>query len=285
MKLTPLDHRTFIHITGTECRSFLQGLITVNIDMLSPENALWTGLLSPQGKALFDFFIYEFPNINGIFIDIHKDQIEALTDHLKKYKLRSDVTLNQATDFNCVSVWGTHDFPLQIPMHIFQDPRHSEMGYRIILSDSHYDILMETYKDNVAPYQDYIALRIDHMITDPAEDLLGIDFYWPEIHAEKMNGLDYKKGCYVGQEVTARLKHKTELKREIVRFYVMGNPITPIKIATDVQEIGTLLCLNNNTHQGLAYVNLRYWKKAQETLRSIVAGDTIIKIIQDENTL
>ncbi len=277
MKIIPLNTRTIITITGQDRLEFLQGLITVDIYQLKPDNALWCGLLSPQGKALFDFFIYDDVSTKeSLLIDIHATRCDDFITYIKKYILRSDVQIQKNPDLTVTAILDTEKPNHDDATVLIQDPRLNAMGFRLIMSQQKQTEFIDTHKESLSDDEHYKNLRIEHALTDPAEDMAHIDYYWPEINAEQFNGVDYKKGCYVGQEVTARLKHKTELKNKIVSVFVMGNPETPITMATDIQDIGTLLCFDEFTGKGLAYVRTDRWQYAIDTLRSVLAGSAMI---------
>jgi folate-binding protein YgfZ len=279
MKLVPLTKRCIIEISGDDAYDFLQQIITVDVHKLSPENALWGGLLSPQGKYLFDFFLYYAGD--SILIDIDKNSATAFTETLQKYILRSKVTIERKDKLKVIAFWhdDEHDSenicPVWFEKHqIVTDPRISAMGCRWVGQSDKADNFMHQYGEYMSSSQEYYAHRIKCGVIDPCEDMLGIDFYLPEINAEKFNGVDYQKGCYVGQEVTARLKHKDALKKQIVSVRVMGNPDLPALLETDIQEIGTLVAYSGS--HGLAYVRLDRWQHTITTLRSITAGSTIV---------
>jgi tRNA-modifying protein YgfZ len=277
MKIIPLNTRTLIEITGQDRLEFLQGLITVDIYQLKSEKALWCGLLSPQGKALFDFFIYHSASkVESLFIDIHTTRCDDFINYIKKYILRSDVHIQKNTDLTVTAILDTEKPEIDDAIILVQDPRLNAMGFRLVTSHHKQTEFIDTHKENLSEGDDYKNLRIEYGLVDPAEDMANIDYYWPEINAEQFNGVDYKKGCYVGQEVTARLKHKTELRNKIVSVFVMGNPETPITMATDIQDIGTLLCFDEFTGKGLAYVRTDRWQYAIDTLRSVLAGSAMI---------
>ncbi len=278
MKILPLNNRMLIKISGKDRLEFLQGLITVDIYQLKLDNALWSGLLSPQGKALFDFFIYDTTN-DSVLIDINALHGDNFINHIQKYILRSDVRIEKNTDLTVTAIWDNSEISLDKGC-LIQDPRLEKMGCRYIADSEQQQEFITQNKNSLGDSDDYKTLRIECQIVDPAEDMQAMDYYWPEINAESFNGVDYKKGCYVGQEVTARLKHKAELKNKIVPVFVMGNPETPIKMATDIQDIGTLLCFDALTGKGLAYVRVDRWQYAIETLRSVTAGMAMIMKVE-----
>ena len=289
MKFCQLDKRVIIEVAGEDAFDFLQELVTVNVNKIAPDFALWGGLLSPQGKYLFDFFLYH--HSNGIYIDIDRTRASFFIDHIAKYILRNDVKLTQRDDLIVAAFWqeAKDEFDLEDDeddafeslkpvwfekYQLTMDPRNEKMGYRWIGTKERFDPLLQQHGARTSPYADYKSHRIFNGVVDPVEDMIGVDFFWPEIGAEEMNGVDYSKGCYVGQEVTARLKHKTELKKKVVRVSVMGEPKIPCTMETDIKEIGTLLAYANGV--GLAYVRVDRWQHSVETLRSIMAGASIV---------
>lgn len=290
MRFCQLDKRTIIEVSGEDIFDFLQELITVNVHKISPDEALWGGLLSPQGKYLFDFFLYYASD--ALYIDIDKVRADCFIEHLSKYVLRNKVSFKKRDDLYIAAFWQPpkDEFDLEDDdgqsiydslkavwfekYQIAADPRKPEMGYRWIGTKEKFDLFMQQYEAYTTSYENYRAHRIFYGVVNPVEDMVGIDFFWPEIGAEEMNGVDYTKGCYVGQEVTARLKHKTELKKKVIRVSVMGEPKIPCTMETDIKEIGTLLAYASGV--GLAYVRLDRWQHSIETLRSIMAGASIV---------
>lgn len=256
-----LSDRKIIQISGKDAHNFLQGLITVDIHNCRDDNALWAGLLTPQGKYIFDFFLY--PNDNTILLDIHHSQIEALITHLTVYKLRYDVSFEIQSD---LYLYNDHNKAhCSKENRIFQDPRHQDMGYRIISSEK-----LSTSTDSLNLYQ---QKRIALGIADPVTDMQEIGFFWPEINAEKLNGIDYKKGCYVGQEVTARLKHKTDLKKKIISVQLSQNITPPYKVTHNNKDIATIIAVHQTL--ALAYIRVDLWQKALHN-NAIISDDNII---------
>ena len=291
MKYVELKNRSIIEVTGDDRVEFLQDLVTVDVEKLSENNALWAGLLSPQGKYLHDFFLYH--GQDKIYVDVHNNSLNNLKQQLNKYTLRADVDIIHNENISVFALWNkktgdddwlSDDFDsapsdggdAQIVWsehyQIVSDPRTVDMGLRMVGSHSDVQSILASHSEATKP--DYTALRISCGVVDPAQDMVGIEFYWPEINSEQFNGIDYQKGCFVGQEVTARLKHKAKLKKKVVRVTVMGEPEVPSELATDISQIGTLLAYSSGV--GLAYVRLDRWENAVETLRSVMAGSSLI---------
>jgi len=191
-----LSDRALLKISGIDVREFLQGLITNDINKLTAQNALYAALLSAQGKYLFDFILYE---INGdIVLDVDAGRAEELIKKLKVYKLRSKVEITPMSDFKVF-----YDLEEGIP-----DPRSTRLGKRY-LSD-------EAQVEN-GSMEDYETLRLQ-VGAPGARDLVAEDSYILQNNFEALNGVDFGKGCYVGQEIVARMKYKGGVRRSLYRI-------------------------------------------------------------------
>lgn len=198
---------------------FLQGLVTNDVNRL-PDGLVYAALLTPQGKFIADFFLAL--DGDAVLLDADEGQADMLRQRLSMYKLRADVTLD---DTGLYVHRGVGD----VPKDGFADPRHPELGWR-------------AYRD--APQTDdavdWTALRVAHMI--PATGIeLTPDTFILEARFEALNGVDFRKGCYVGQEVTARMKHKTTLRKGLARVTVEGPAEPGTDIIADGKPAGTLL--------------------------------------------
>jgi folate-binding protein YgfZ len=188
--------RKVFRISGTDARKFLQNLITNDVKRLD-DGPIYSALLTPQGKFIADFFL--IAEGESILLDVDADASATLIPRLNMYKLRADVDISQ-TDL--IVSRGLDNAPL----NAVADPRHANMGWRYYGSEDHNtnDI-------------DWDALRVEHKIPEMGREL-DADSYILEMDFETLNGVDFKKGCYVGQEVTARMKHKTDLRKGLVRL-------------------------------------------------------------------
>lgn len=209
--------RTVIEVTGAEHAHFLNGLVTNALP--DPGGISYGALLTPQGKYLFDFFMIARPDT--VWLDIAADRASALVQRLTMYKLRADVTL-RATDIT-VSC-GIEE----APDGALPDPRHEALGWRL-------------YGDTpvVGAEVDWDALRVAHCIPATGSEL-SEDSYILEAGFERLHGVDFRKGCYVGQEVTARMKHKTELRKGFTTVSVQGDAAPGTPITADGKAVGTL---------------------------------------------
>ncbi|GKY89529.1 YgfZ/GcvT domain-containing protein [Sinisalibacter aestuarii] len=223
-------NRTIIRVTGEERESFLQGLVSNNVTGIGALS--YAALLTPQGKYIADFFL--LPEGDGILIDVQSALAGGLVQKLKMYKLRAKVELEITNKY---AIRGTGDRP----EGAHDDPRHPALGWRL-------------YSDTPGgdPVIDWDAIRVAHCIPETGVELDG-DAYILEAGFDRLHGVDFRKGCYVGQEVTARMKHKTALRKGFVTVSVEGDaaPGTPV-LTEDGKEAGRLTTVSGG--KAIAYL-------------------------------
>ncbi|WP_299350711.1 folate-binding protein [uncultured Shimia sp.] len=240
--------RALYEISGSDAEHFLQGLITNDIAGLQ-NGLVYAAILTPQGKYLADFFLSR--SDGGILMDVAADIAPGLVTRLGMYKLRADVTISEAS-------LHVHRGTGAVPEDGFADPRHPDLGWR-------------AYRDapQTEDANDWDALRVAHCIPETGIEL-GPDSYILESGFERLNGVDFRKGCYVGQEVTARMKHKTELRKGLVAVEIEGSAPVGTEITRDGRTIGTLFTQSGGC--GIAYLRL---DRAGEDMR---AGDAQVTL-------
>ncbi|PZX15480.1 YgfZ/GcvT domain-containing protein [Celeribacter halophilus] len=241
------DARKVIEISGEDRLHFLQGLITNDVKGLEA-GAVYAALLTPQGKFMVDFFLV--PEGDVILMDLPASQAEALLKRLTMYKLRSKVTL--ALTKRTVSRG-----PGPAPEGAFQDPRTAEMGWR-------------AYDERPSEAADWDAIRVAHCVPEFGVELTP-DTFILEAGFERLHGVDFKKGCYVGQEITARMKHKTELRKGLATVNIEGAAPVGTEIVTeDGKTAGTLFTQSGDN--AIAY--LRF----DRTKGPLTAGEARIHV-------
>ncbi len=224
-----MTERTLIAITGSDRDDFLQGLVTN--DIAKPEGTLiYTALLTPQGKFIADFFVLR--QADQMVIDVASAIAPALAQRLTMYRLRADV---QIAELDLIVSRGTGP----APDGAIADPRHPALGWRLYSETDE--------SDNT----DWDALRVAHLIPETGIELTP-DAYILECGFEALNGVDFKKGCFVGQEIVARMKHKTTLKKGLARVRIDGQARTGDEITTDGKPAGTLHTISGN--EGIAFL-------------------------------
>lgn len=210
--------RRILRLTGADTDEFLQGLITNDIAGLD-RGLVYAALLSPQGKFIADFFLAR--DGGDVLLDVAEPLADDLTRRLGMYRLRADVAIAPA---GLSRQRGTGP----APAGALPDPRHPDMGWRA------YSAAPETDDGS-----DWDAIRVAHCIPETGIEL-GPDSYILEAGFERLNGVDFKKGCYVGQEVTARMKHKTALRKGLAVVGVSGGAPPGTAITAAGKPAGTL---------------------------------------------
>lgn len=206
MTIVTLENRAVLAVAGPDAAAFLQGLVTHDVGLLAPGRSLFAGLLSPQGKALFDFHLHVGPD-GSIFIDVAAEKADALLKRLSMYRLRKAVTLDRRDDLAVLAGWG------QTAAGHTADARAAGLGARWI------DAVGRT----PAGADAHDAHR--HAIGVPETADIGQDeLLWLETGADLLNGVSFTKGCYVGQENTARMHHRDKVRRRLVPVTIDGDP-------------------------------------------------------------
>ncbi|WP_323771215.1 folate-binding protein [Antarctobacter sp.] len=232
------DNRKVLRVSGTGARDFLQGLVTNDVAGLD-HGAVYTALLTPQGKYLADFFLV--PDGNDVLVDADAGQAAALKQRLMMYKLRSPIQIEET---EIAVSRGVGD----APEGAFADPRHPSLGWR-------------GYAGQPGDAADWDALRVAACVPQAGVELTP-DTFILEVGFERLNGVDFRKGCYVGQEVTARMKHKTELRKGLARVAVEGTAPVGTEILSGEKIAGTLFTQGGGF--GLAY--LRFDRAGEDML-------------------
>ena len=240
--------RRILRLTGSDTEDFLQDLVTNDVRGLG-NGFVYTALLTPQGKYLADFFLKRAEG--GVLLDVAEPLADDLIKRLNMYKLRADVVI-EGTDLHLQRGTGP------APDTALPDPRHPDMGWR--------DYSTAPEGDDGT---DWDALRVRHCIPEAGVELTP-DSYILESGFEALNGVDFKKGCYVGQEVTARMKHKTELRKGLRRVFVEGSVPVGTEIAANGKPVGTLFTQSGG--HGIAY--LRFDRANSD----MMAGDIVVRL-------
>ena len=223
---TWLSDRGVIRIEGEDAESFLQGLLTNDIEGLAPGEARYAALLTPQGKILFDMLVAPVSSeVGSAFrLDCAAAQSADLAKRLGFYKLRAKVVVADASaEYGVVAVWG--DRPQSAPSAtVYADPRDPRLGWRMIVPRAEAEAVGEA---NLPAYE---GLRIRAGVPKGGADFAYGDAFPHDANLDLLNGVDFRKGCYVGQEVVSRMKHRGTARKRIVRVTLSGeaSPGTPV---------------------------------------------------------
>ena len=222
--------RTVLRLTGADRLSFLQGLVTNDVERALPAGIVYTALLTPQGKFIADFFVIGAQD--SLLIDVATSHAPTLAQRLTMYRLRADVAIAQ-TDLIVSRGVDT------APDDALVDPRTPAMGWR------HYG------PQDLSQPVDWDALRVAHLVPQTGIELTP-DSYILEMGFEALNGVDFRKGCFVGQEIVARMKHKTTLKKGLARVALSGAAQAGQDIMSHDKPAGVLHTVSGQT--ALAYL-------------------------------
>lgn len=225
------EDRTVLAIGGAERLEFLQGLVTNDLRRLR-DGPVYAALLTPQGKYLADFLIVD--EGERLLIDVASSLAPDLVRRLSMYKLRADVTIE---DTGIAPRRGLGD----PPPGAVADPRHPALGWRAYDGAPGGD-----------PAIDWDAIRVEHCIPESGVELIPGETFILEAGFERLRGVDHRKGCYVGQEVTARMKHKTELRKGFVTVGIEGDAEPGAAISAGGREAGRLFTRSDD--KAIAYL-------------------------------
>lgn len=277
-----LKDRAVLRVAGAEAERLLQSLVTTDVERLEDEPAIHAGLLTPQGKILFDFFLARAPG--GFLIDVLKDKAADLASRLNFYKLRAQVTIADVSSEYAVAVfWGDPPpcFNQPLSSHpAFPDPRLSALGWRAVV---HLPFVREGgwVGTTAATAADYHAHRIGLGVPEGGKDYVLGDTFPQEALFDQLRGVDFDKGCYVGQEVVSRIRHRATARKRVVK--VQGHEPLPAS-GTDVKagaaSIGTLGSVAERT--GLALLRLDRAAEAQAKKIPLTAAGVTLTIVLPE---
>ncbi|MDH3229545.1 MAG: folate-binding protein [Alphaproteobacteria bacterium] len=265
---TALSHRGLITVGGADRRDFLQGLVSNDVTRADAEHAIWAAFLTPQGKYLHDFFMIEI----GDVIHLDSEGGERLMDfgrRLHKFKLRAAVDLGMSDNMAVLALWGDgaaqalglSDAPgAGRPFEggaVYMDPRLAGAGARAILPAGRTAGILEALGSSAAAPEDYDRMRLGLGLPDGSKDLVVEKSILLESNFDALNGVDWDKGCYMGQELTARTKYRGLVKKRLMPVAVSGAAPAPgTPLMRDGKEVGEMRSSRDGL--GLALVRLEH---------------------------
>ena len=248
-----LGDRGILYISGADAEEFLQNMISNDINKVNEDNSCFASLLSPQGKFLFAFIIAKHKS--GYFIDCEKSQTEGLFKQLSIYKLRSKVEIMNLSNEFVVAAFnkekflkfeGAKDEPGYTIKYredpILLDPRNQDLGARLIINLEKLYLSLKKLELKDSPINEYYQLSHELGIAQKDMNKLQNKLFGIECNFEELNGIDFKKGCYVGQENTARIKLKNKLSKRLLPIQLISGKLTEgASIYANDIEIGKVL--------------------------------------------
>ncbi len=268
-----LNDRAILYVNGEDSKEFLQNLISNDINKVNDANSCFTSLLSPQGKFLYEFIIVNYKS--GFIIDCEKSQADGLFKQLSLYKLRSKVEiLNLSNEFVITAFshekFLTFDSAQDKPGFtlkyredpIILDPRNKQLGARLIINLEKLYLSLKKLNLNNSDLKEYYSLS--HKLGIVPKDLnkLQNKLFGIECNYEELNGIDFKKGCFVGQENTARIKLKNKLTKRLFPINIIkGKLHEGESIYNNENEIGKVLIDNDYPFALIKYLNENFDEK------------------------
>ena len=262
-----LEDRGILYINGADAKEFLQNMISNDINKVSEDSSCFASLLTPQGKFLFAFIIIKHKS--GYFIDCEKSQTEALFKQLSVYKLRSKVEIMNLSNEFVVAAFnkekflefeGSKDIAGNTIKYredsILLDPRNKDLGARLIINLEKLYLSLKKLELKDSPIAEYY--KLSHQLGIPQKNMneLQNKLFGIECNFEELNGIDFKKGCYVGQENTARIKLKNKLSKRLLPIYLIEGEINQDDLIYNGDfEIGKVLISNKYPFALIKYLD------------------------------
>ena len=285
MKAALLPDRGVVKVSGDDARDFLNGLVTTDLTLLGPNLGRFGALLTPQGKITADFLITEAPagHGGGFLIDCPRALAQALADKFGFYKLRAKIAVENLSDsFGVLAAWDGD--PAVMPDLAFADPRNPALGWRILapveLKQKVADLIGADLVDSSA----YEAHRIASGIPRGGLDFMYGDAFPHETNMDRLHGVDFDKGCYVGQEVVSRMQHRGTARTRTVRIILEDfSPEPGMAILAGDKPVGTIG--STAGQNGLALIRIDRVADALQAGTPLTAGGLAIRLADPDDVL
>jgi folate-binding protein YgfZ len=282
MKAAFLSDRGVIKVSGADARGFLNNLVTSDLDSVKPGVGKFAALLTPQGKIVADFLLTEAPTEDGggFLIDCAAALAQSLADKLGFYRLRAKVLIENLSDrLGVLAVWDGE--AAVKPGPAFADPRDVNLGWRILAP---LDLMEKAAALTGAEGVDvaaYDAHRIACGVPRGGLDFRYGDAFPHEANMDRLHGVDFDKGCYVGQEVVSRMQHRGTARTRIVRLVLDGvRPEAGVEIRAGDKPVGTMGSSADGA--GLALIRLDRAADAQNAALPLMAGGIVVRLAQPD---
>ena len=262
-KYIVFEDRSFFEIKGEDKDTFLQGLITNDINKCTDKKSIYSAFLSPQGKFLADFFILKYEN--SYLFETPKLFLEELLKKLNNYKLRSKIDIVEKQSLISLSILGGDEIFGKLDSlgstikiddgYAFIDPRNKELGIKVIINKDTINFFAKKYDLIEEDINKYEEIRINNAIPNSIFDLKYNNSLILENNFDKINAISWDKGCYVGQEITARIKYRSLLKKNLLKVKILNGFVSSgDDIYFEEKLIATIT--SNNKNIALAMIRL-----------------------------
>ncbi len=282
-----LKDRGIISVLGKDSKEFLQNIITNDINIVNKDNSIFSGIFTPQGKYLYEFFVIK--SDDGYFLDCSEEFVGELKVFLEKYKLNSNVEIKDISGEYVVGIISNEKFEeikkeenkttqtiIYRSSPFFQDPRSKKLGSRVLSNLEKLYLTIKKLSLKIEDGSDYFNNA--HEAGIPIKNLkkLQNNLFGLEANFEELSAIDFKKGCYIGQENTARMKLKNKLRKKLLPIVSKENLKIGSEITLDGNQIGKLLIANPYP---FGLVNIFDKKMSELKNKEILVGKQRAKII------
>ncbi|AHX04489.1 CAF17-like 4Fe-4S cluster assembly/insertion protein YgfZ [Ehrlichia japonica] len=274
-KFIILPNRSIIVFQGMAAKQLLNQTTTNNILNLSQNKSLYSLLLNPSGRYMYDFFVVQYGKY--VLLDCCSTQKEEIIQRFLLYKLQLKITIKEKKHYKVGVFIGEHHDKSECGYTycendavFFQDPRLSKLGLRVIFDES--NEMFSDLKYSVGEYEDYELLRISNTVPDCSKDMIKGTSFPLQFRMEQLNAIDFNKGCYIGQETVARM-YRAGIKKNIYTVVSEHESFCDTKVMCDQQEIGKLLSHVGNI--GLCLLNIN----SRNDLCNLEIGSVKVKVL------
>jgi len=285
MKAALLPDRGVIKVIGDDARKFLHGLVTADVLGVAPGTARFCALLTPQGKIIADFFVTQAPQaeVGGFFLDIPRALAATLLGRLNLYTLLAKVLIEDLTEIlGVLAVWdaqeATKDSTTKQGL-TYADPRLPTLGFRVLIASHRAAAMASELGAALASVEDYEAHRIALGVPAGGLDFAYGDAFPHEADMDQLGGIDFAKGCYVGQEVVSRIEHRGIARtRAVALRYEGATPPSGASITAGERQVGTMGSAARG--RGIALIRLDRVAEAEQV--DVAAGGIPIRLIKPD---
>ena len=283
MKAAFLVDRGVVKVSGVDARDFLNGLVTTDVAPLRPGLGRFGALLTPQGKIVVDFMITEAPSGHGggFLIDCPRALAQGLSDKLGFYKLRAKVAVENLSDsLGVLAAWDGD--PAITPDLAFADPRNAALGWRIVVPAEFAQKVADLIGADLVDASAYEAHRIASGVPRGGLDFMYGDAFPHETNMDRLRGVDFDKGCYVGQEVVSRMQHRGTARTRTVRVILEGpSPEPGTAILAGYKPVGTIG--STAGRNGLALIRIDRAADALQAGTPLTSGGLTIRLAEPDD--
>lgn len=270
-----LEERSIIKIFGKDKFSFIQGIISNDVEILKKKNSIYSSILSPQGRFISDFFLSSIDD--SFFLEIDRKEEQEIIQKLNMYKLRSNIELFVEKNISIYLISNDCEKIIKkfkSDFYCFDDPRYKNFFKRLYLFNNLDDLYLKSLSLKKISDYDFNNLRLKHSIPDFNYDAIKNKSLLLEMRFDELNGISWTKGCYMGQEITARMKYRQLMKKKLFKIKIIFKKKIDEEIKFKNEIVGRIT--SHNKIDGLAYINLKRINTFIE--EDLISGDSIIKL-------